>query len=400
MKKKIFLLTAVCLATLQLQAQFTFIHISDLHVSDTIKSTDRHDLDGKNFRCCINEFARLNPKPAFVAAGGDVSNEGNRNPIGMYPTITQYLFPHRIKNPGPGAYSIDSAQTIPIYFVPGNHDYFKSFTLIPKSSKILSYYPEYLSPDIDYAITKNNAVIIFLRSGSDGPLFHDDNPDNPEGEGISDEQCRWLRNTLAANKNKRKIIVMHHPPVDVAGTNANGTPYMGKVLSGADGSILNNRINFLNICDSNNVDIVLCGHVHQNVVANRNGEIVGENWVGGTRYVQTGSTLDRSYRIITISNGFVNVSQPLLSCNNIEDVNKVSKSPVLSVFLNSSTNMLTVECNYKAKIEILDIEEKIVKLAESNDLTTIIDVSELSGDVFIVRAITENGTIVKKFRKM
>jgi hypothetical protein len=105
----------------------------------------------------------------------------------------------------------------------------------------------------------------------------------------------------------KKIVVMHHPLINALGTNADGTPSTGTVLDPADGSILNNREALLNLCENNQVDITLSGHVHQNVVAARDGSVVDENWTGGTRYIQTGACEYGNYRIITVDSNFVTV---------------------------------------------------------------------------------------------
>src|ERR1035437_1760682 len=236
-------------------AQFSFVHITDLHVSDASSFVNGCDLNGDGAHCYLKEFSKLTPKPAFVAATGDVSNIGDNIAYGMYPSLTQYLYPGLDLNPGIGAYHIDSTETIPIYFTPGNHDYYASIT--PPQSSTLIYYEKYVAPDTDYAVKNTIAVIIFLRSGydSDRPIWQDPNITNPEGSGISNAQCHWLRNVLSANGTKRKIIVMHHPPVNVAGTNSDGSPYTAMIWDTADGSILNNRTTFLNICDSNHSGI-------------------------------------------------------------------------------------------------------------------------------------------------
>ncbi|MCX6268041.1 MAG: metallophosphoesterase, partial [Bacteroidetes bacterium] len=163
---------------------------------------------------------------------------------------------------------------------------------------------------------------------------------NIKGTGITDAQISWLRNTLAMTGNKRKIIVFHHPAVNARGTNSDGTPFSGEILDTADNSIVKNRTNFLNICDSNHVDVVLNGHEHQNVVADRKGDTIGENWPNGTRYVQTAASFNRSYRIITVDPAFVTVSRPMRSCNTIFAVNELSNSFNFSVFPNPTTDKL------------------------------------------------------------
>ena len=237
MKKKILLFATLCISVLSSLAQFNFIHISDMHVSSF--PFEESDTNAQYFQCAIKEFAKLNPKPAFVVVSGDVSNVGNLPINGMYPTVTQYLFPPSQTNPGIGDYFIDSAMTIPIYFVPGNHEYWTALVNPPPSNDTLTYYKEFLTPDTDFSITTDHAVVIFLRSGSDSTIT----VQNKKGKGLSNEQCNYIRNILSANSNKRKIIVMHHPAVNAIGTNSDGTPFTGLINSPEDCSIANNRTN-------------------------------------------------------------------------------------------------------------------------------------------------------------
>lgn len=399
-KKICFLFAIICISALSSFAQFSFIHITDLHVANAPSLVNSYDINAEKFQCYIKEFPTLVPKPAFVVAGGDITNVGNEPPDGMYPTLTRYLFPPTLENPGPGAYCIDSANTIPIYFTPGNHDYYTSLAFVPTSSATLSYYPKYIAPDSDYVITTGIAVIICMRSGYDGFYFNDGDPTNPEGTGFSNAQCTWLRNVLEANADKRKIIVFHHPAVDVAGTNSDGTPFTGAVLNTADGSLQTNRTNFLNICDSNRVDVVLNGHVHQNVVADRTGNVINENCATcGTRYVQTGAALNRSYRIITVDSSFVTVSTPLLSCNNNAVVNEFGNSIHISVFPNPVTNKISIETAQKSSIEILNIQGRILKSANTSGNHATIDISGFAKGMYFVKVKTEKTIAVKKFVK-
>jgi len=392
MKKQISLSLILCISALSSFAQFTFIHISDMHVSSI--PFQNSDTNAQYFQCYIKEFAKLNPKPAFVAVSGDISNVGNQSPDGMYPVITQYLFPPNLTNPGVGDYFIDSARTIPIYFVPGNHEYWVALVNPPVSNDTLTYYKKFLSPDIDYAITTNLAVIVFLRSGSDSTIT----AENKKGRGLTDEQCTYLRNILRANSNKRKIIVMHHPAVNAIGTNSDGTPFTGVINSPEDCSIANNRNNFLNICDSNHVDLVLDGHEHQNVVANRTGQVIPENGSDSTRYVQTAAAFNRSYRIITIDSSYVTISTPMRSCTST-GVNEVINPLNISVFPNPAAEKLTIECTGQSEIEIFNIEGQLLKRLTTSDISTTVDLSDLSGGIYIIKARNRKGIAIKKLIK-
>lgn len=393
MKKHILLSAAICFSVLSSFAQFTFIHLTDIHASGI--PFEESDTNAQYFRCSIKEFAALHPKPAFVVVSGDVSNVGNLSPDGMYPVLTQYLFPPTLTHPGIGDYYIDSAKTIPIYFLPGNHEYWVALSNPPVSNDSLPYYEKYLIPDTDYSITTDLAVLVFLRSGSDSTIT----VENKKGKGLTNEQCSFLRNTLNAHSNKRKIIVMHHPAVNAIGTNSDGTPYTGVINSPDDCSIANNRDVFLNICDSSHVDVVLGGHEHQNVVANRTGHVIPENGSDSTRYVQTAAVFNRSYRIITVDSSYVSVSAPLRCCSST-GADDLMQPPAISIFPNPVKELLTIECAQPSEIEISTIEGQLLKRLTTRDITTHVDLSALSTGIYIVKARTRAGISVKKLIKL
>jgi hypothetical protein len=138
---------------------------------------------------------------------------------------------------------------------------------------------------------------------------------------------------------------MHHPLVSVAGTNCDGSPFTPiTILTSSAGSMTNNRTTFLNICESNNVDVVLSGHQHQNVVADRAGNIINENCTTcGTRYVQTGAAFNGCYRTISVDSSFITVSSPLQSCTSVAAVNELNNSFNVSIFPNPSNGIFNLE---------------------------------------------------------
>jgi 3',5'-cyclic AMP phosphodiesterase CpdA len=392
MKKLILLLATICIPALSTFAQLTFIHLSDPQVSD-IPFMDS-DTNAQYFRCAIQEFANFTPKPSFVVVSGDVSNVGNLPPDGMFPTLTRYLFPPSQINPGIGDYFIDSARTIPIFFVPGNHEYWTDMVNPPTSNDTLTYYTKYLIPDTDYTITTDLAVVVCLRSGSDSTISGADK----KGKGLTDRQCTYLRNTLAANSGKRRIVVMHHPGVNAVGTNSDGTPCTVPITGPDYCSIANNRTTFLNICDSLHVDVVLTGHEHQNVVANRAGKVISENGSDSTRYIQTAAAFNRSYRIVTVDESHVTVSPPLRFCSGT-GIGEITRPSGLSVYPNPATDKVTIGCPGHAEIEILNIEGQTLKKVVTRDDDTVMDLSDLPGGIYLVRATTQSGVSVKKLVK-
>ena len=98
---------------------------------------------------------------------------------------------------------------------------------------------------------------------------------DPKASGLSDAQCNWIRSELGLNSGKRKMIVMHHPAANFTGTNCDATTHTA-IADSATATMYVNRTTFLNICDSNHVDVVLAGHSHQNVVVDRQGNQVDD----------------------------------------------------------------------------------------------------------------------------
>ncbi len=407
------LFSAVLFVSYPSFAQFTFVHISDIHVSSVTSLVNSCDLNGAMAKCYLKEFNNLSPKPAFVVATGDISNVGNSNPP-MYSVLTRFLFPSSVNNPGIGAYHLDSLQTIPMYFTPGNHDYYT--TLYPPGSltqtNFLSNYAHSIAPDTDYAVIKDNLIILLMRSGNDIAYWDEIDPLTPDGSGLTAEQCDWIRNELVQNSSKRKIIVMHHPPENLAGTNCDGSAYTAQtILDPAAGSLANNRSVFLNICDSNQVDLVLAGHQHQNVVTDKTGKMISENCTTcGTRYVQTGAAFNGCYRTISVSSSFVTVSPPMQSCaatliremENTRDVS-VYPNPSKGVFqvtglLSQGSGMMSqgsVSWSENPLLEIYNVlGEQVYSAMVNKDQETIhLDVS--SGIYFLYLKTTQ-GTAVQK----
>jgi len=135
---------------------------------------------------------------------------------------------------------------------------------------------------------------------------------------------------------------MHHPPVNINGTEIDGSPNTGTIAGLDDGSFLYNRETFMDICDSNDVDVVLAGHVHQFVVADRQGNMVGENWTASTRYCQTAQEFEGAYRVITVDSNFVSIGLPsVVNCLTVAVNNFEQKD--YNIYPNPFINSTTLE---------------------------------------------------------
>ena len=382
--------------SVRLSAQFTFAHISDIHVADGNPEGyfGGYDMNGAQFNCTIKHLRNLYPRPAFVVASGDISNVGGIPPDGMYTALTRHLFPRPYNDPRPGDYFIDLAQDIPIYFAPGNHEYYR-IMVPPFMLSSPEYYVKYISPDEDYAIYKDNAIIISLRTGGDTPYWEGQNPFDALATGLTDDQCNWLRETLNNAGNKRKIIFMHHPVRNSSGINYSDSA--SHAVPANEGTFANNRITFMDICDAYQVDVVLIGHTHNSVVLNRGGYIVDENWSGETRYVQTAAEIDGFYRIITVNESFVNVSQTLhVECTTSDQpVSKVSvelyPSPMTTLAI-LSLKMDENIINYETRIYTAQGLE-VRHITGINSSETIIERGNLKPGVYFYKVCNNQGLV-------
>lgn len=294
---------------------YYFIHITDPHIADSW-CPGSYDRDGEVFAELINVFRKLDPKPDFIIASGDISHEGAKSPDGMYPQgLTRHLYQHGNPSPpGSAKYYIDSNYKIPIYFTPGNHDY--RISNIPDLSlncpfdPDLEYYRYHLEDDRDYYVIHKDLLLLLMDSG------HDRTCDYafwmPEGSGFSDDQMSWMENYFYLLGSLKKVIVMHHPPANALGIDWDGGAHSPEPIDVTDGSISTNRPGFLDLCDDYDVKIVCSGHIHQYVVCDENGNVIDENCTSkGTRYVQTANAYAGCYRKIWVNGSSVNVSDPL-----------------------------------------------------------------------------------------
>ena len=257
------------------------------------------------------------------------------------------------------------------------------------------------SPDEDYVITKDNAALLFVRSGYNLPFWEGVNPFTAQANGLTDQQCHWLRENLRAAGNKRKIILMHHPVRSSTGIlYADSSNYP---VPADEGTFDNNRATFIHICDSNNVDVVLFGHTHHNVVLNKGGYIVDENWTGGTRYIQTAAEMDGNYRIITVNQNFIHVGDPQhVECSDVEP-----KTAGVSVTLypNPITNLAMLELHMDENIinyemHIYNAQGKEVKTVKNiNDNYNTIERGNLKEGMYFY-TVNNNQGLVKGTGKM
>ncbi len=203
--------------------------ISDTHLSGWGKKTFNIAPMAENLARCVKHINALNPKPDIVLITGDISNNGTQNECEQAADILGKL-------------------DAPFYVIPGNHD--NRETLVSVFGKRAC--PTESDDFVNYVIEGYPIRLIALDSTI---------PAAPGGE-ICETRATWLDERLRENTTQPTIIFMHHPPMKfgVAETDIDG-------FIGADS--LGNVIE-----QYDNIERLLCGHIHLPALAKWRGTIV------------------------------------------------------------------------------------------------------------------------------
>lgn len=193
---------------------FKVIQITDTHLFKNNASKIFGLSSNNNFEFIVNEIKNSELHDTDVIfLTGDLSQDE---------TIESYT------------YMLDNIRDFkkPTYWIPGNHDAPKMMSNIFKSS-------EFFIPEA--RLSTHFWDFIFVDSKIDGR----------ESGYISTSELKRLSSELAKTKNKNKniAIVMHHHPASV------NTPLV-------DDYILENRDEFWDVLKDFSVNLIICGHVH------------------------------------------------------------------------------------------------------------------------------------------
>ncbi|MBN1861616.1 MAG: metallophosphoesterase [Candidatus Thermoplasmatota archaeon] len=266
-------------------SEFYFIQITDLHIGAE-KAIER-------FNKCLNHISKFNPKPAFILITGDIVDIATEE---NYESFIDSIF-----KDDNGNLFLDDTQKIPIYTCPGNHDY--------RDIGLLGNYYQYVNESSDYSFFNQDANCYFfsLNSGHD-VIGSDWFP--PYGSGLTSSQISWLEHELDMLDGRddgedsggfKKVIFMHHPAI-------NELNWYGIY---EEGTIYNNKQLFIDYCTNFNVDLVLCGHTHNNCIFDKNKQEILDGAIDGTAFVQTASCWEEcAYRNITIDENSINIHPP------------------------------------------------------------------------------------------
>ncbi|WAC71664.1 phosphodiesterase [Roseateles sp. SL47] len=176
----------------------------------------------------IDHLLAIDRQPDVVVVTGDIVDEGRPEEYAM-------------------ARELLSRLPMPYLVIPGNHDHRENFRAAFADH---TYLPA--SGALHYCVDEYPVRLIGLDSCVPG-LHH----------GHIDEQgLNWLEDVLAGNPTKPTLVMLHHPPFVC------GIPYMDEyryINPGPLASVLARH---------NNIELVLCGHVHRSMLRRWAGTVV------------------------------------------------------------------------------------------------------------------------------
>jgi 3',5'-cyclic AMP phosphodiesterase CpdA len=217
---------------------FYFIHITDTHVMN--KVFDWHEVSKKRLRSLLDYVCTFEKKPAFIVITGDLTEWGGSRISGAL-NCRAFASCFYEKN---ASFYADANYSIPIFTTPGNHDYCYNRNLMN--------YHRIIYPVDRYIVQYQDVSLFFMNSG---PSYYEEVynwVENIDGDGLYDDDMEWLESHLEKCNSSIKIVLMHHPAVNVRNTNG----MMWDVLA-------RNRETFVTLCEQYGVDVVLAGHTHE-----------------------------------------------------------------------------------------------------------------------------------------
>jgi len=218
---------------------FYFVHITDTHIMS--KFFDHNEISKKRLREVLDLVCSYENKPAFIVATGDLVEWGGSKISGAL-NYLEFVSCFYKKD---GQLYADADFSIPVYTTPGNHDY-----CLNRNLKNYHTYVDknHIEDEDRYVVTYGDTSLFFMDSGpnyySDISILFD-----WHGEGLCDCDIAWLEDELDNCQSANKIILMHHPAV-----------------GNEDDLFINNREEFVDLCETYDVEVVLAGHTHHSRV--------------------------------------------------------------------------------------------------------------------------------------
>ncbi len=206
-------------------AHTTFVHLTDLHISDPTVTDDHLYSDtSKTLAAILADVKRVVPTPSFIVASGDLTNRGD---VGSYEELKRIM--------------AQADLGIPVLYALGNHDKRDGFytAMTGRNDELKAPY--------DHAAVIDGIHIIVLDSSHPFKI----------GGSFEASQFTWLEGELANHPDLPKLLVMHHAPA------LDPNPDLEwEALAIADTEKLRT------ILEGHNVIGILSGHIHFDRVSN------------------------------------------------------------------------------------------------------------------------------------
>jgi len=248
---------------------FYFIQITDPHVMHKLFDKGENQYKFKTVIEHVNSFAK---KPAFIVITGDLVEWGS----GVFGTLNFKAFLECLYEKDGQLYA-DEDYSIPVYTIPGNHDY-RWFNTLVNYHRLVDQ--NHVLDDDKYVITHENLTLFFMDAGHDYILKPRDWI-HVMGSGLTYWfDILWLEDELSSCNSPHKIVLMHYPAIN-----------WGKY-----DTFVRNKDIFIQLCEGYNVDIVLTGHTHAHRVFDKeknfypNSALPLNCSLYSTLYVQTAAT--------------------------------------------------------------------------------------------------------------
>lgn len=242
---------------------FYFVHVTDTHIMH--KLFDRHENTKERLTTVIEHVISFELKPAFIVVTGDLTEWGGGGITGALNCIAFADCFYENED----QFYADEGCTIPVYTTPGNHDYC--------FNRNLKNYQRFIDKNhVDdknrYNITHGIVKLLFMDSGPNHyahPRYWTD----IVGDGLYDGDIEWLERELSNCTYEKKIVLMHHPAINKRRDNGD----MG-------GVIFRNREEFIDLCETYNVDLVLAGHTHNSRVLDSDENLYNDYPINSSQY--------------------------------------------------------------------------------------------------------------------
>jgi len=203
-----------------------FVHITDLHIGNPAVQDDHLYSDTTaNLRAIMADISALDPRPSFIVASGDLTNQGDE---GSYRNLKALMS--------------ECAPDIPVLYTLGNHDKREAYYRVMENRSDGLHLP------CDRAAVIDGVHVILLDTSTPGRV----------GGHFEAGQLDWLKGELASQPDLPKLLVMHHAPA----LDSDKPDMEWESLSFADTealrALLDGRRDILGI---------LCGHIHYDRVS-------------------------------------------------------------------------------------------------------------------------------------